>query len=978
MSQKVGGVLAQAGQARNGQHEEDQSQAGSVRRARERIPAGSVQSPQPLAQASAGADQSYLIPQAGAPFLGKPYSRGHPPWQQGLASGRGRFPAPGTYPNKRGSPGAIGAGISKPAPVGQWPLAGDYPSSPSPSPRRTKHSPTGEGFGPKRGSQRPSRPPRPPRPSYVPSLVDTTSSQDYPSPPPPPSSSQSTSELGQPQPEYWEDNFERPRMGSSSAATGRTTSTPSSRPSTSSSIVSIPDFPIPASFMSRKSTTSGPPLSRRGYSSYYSQNSFVAPILEETEPHRSQASMASGHALPSSWGSGPLDYYLSTDAAGLSPDDGFEEETQEGGDDNIEEGKTREGGDDGGESMATNYDDDEERTLVRKASLGKRHKPSLTTIRNSDKIDKETAQELARLPSLQDNSSEDLSDSSKKGKSTVIGDLAAAAATLGTSTGSGPPSTKSGSISGSGTAADRKLAHLNESSSSNDSLTKPPIALTTDYPTPSPPMPRARSPLRYPTNLRISRLFGGGEKKPPSYPTRNEGDGSAPRRPPPLNLDISREAETRGSLTSLPDLIQRATRLAAVLDRGRPASSRWDSQYPDDFDEKEYSRRLPRMIDWSSRTRIDDPTGRRRSGSISDILASFPSPRPNSPRDGAGSRTNRSRSPFANSALAFGENADDQSQAGDRRRRRCCGLSRPVFFLIFLLILIVVAAAIILPIVFVVLPKQQQSPNEVLAQCETDLRCMNGGQNVAEGDTCRCVCTGGFTGDSCTIAADDGCITTDIEAGAGSIKDATLGSSIPRLLQDGPDKFNIPLDSSLLLAQFSDSNLSCSSENALVTFGGRSARVSPTKRRSSGLSDPAPRVERRQKTNEGKGVTKTVQPLPPAQTSNGIVFAGPTSTGDSDAAPRPTSTQSTLVIGEDTIDFARISVLYILQKTSLDKAVSAQEKLQSFLTREQESANTTAVDAVTVDFEQFTIDFGDGKVGGSQSDDTPTRSRGGP
>lgn len=44
------------------------------------------------------------------------------------------------------------------------------------------------------------------------------------------------------------------------------------------------------------------------------------------------------------------------------------------------------------------------------------------------------------------------------------------------------------------------------------------------------------------------------------------------RRPPPLNMDAVREAQARGSLTSLHDLIKRATRLASNLEHGRTAS----------------------------------------------------------------------------------------------------------------------------------------------------------------------------------------------------------------------------------------------------------------------------------------------------------------------------------------------------------------------------------------------------------------------
>lgn len=44
------------------------------------------------------------------------------------------------------------------------------------------------------------------------------------------------------------------------------------------------------------------------------------------------------------------------------------------------------------------------------------------------------------------------------------------------------------------------------------------------------------------------------------------------RRPPRLDMEAIRNAETRGSLSSLSDLIRRATRLASNLDRGRTAS----------------------------------------------------------------------------------------------------------------------------------------------------------------------------------------------------------------------------------------------------------------------------------------------------------------------------------------------------------------------------------------------------------------------
>lgn len=60
---------------------------------------------------------------------------------------------------------------------------------------------------------------------------------------------------------------------------------------------------------------------------------------------------------------------------------------------------------------------------------------------------------------------------------------------------------------------------------------------------------------------------------------------SAIRRPPKLDIDAVRKAEERGSMTSLPDLIRRATRLATMIDHGKRPGSRFDN-LNDFFDEK--------------------------------------------------------------------------------------------------------------------------------------------------------------------------------------------------------------------------------------------------------------------------------------------------------------------------------------------------------------------------------------------------------
>lgn len=49
------------------------------------------------------------------------------------------------------------------------------------------------------------------------------------------------------------------------------------------------------------------------------------------------------------------------------------------------------------------------------------------------------------------------------------------------------------------------------------------------------------------------------------------------KKPPRLDMDAVREMEARGSTTSLSDLIRRATRLAAMMERGKRPASRFDN-----------------------------------------------------------------------------------------------------------------------------------------------------------------------------------------------------------------------------------------------------------------------------------------------------------------------------------------------------------------------------------------------------------------
>jgi hypothetical protein len=77
------------------------------------------------------------------------------------------------------------------------------------------------------------------------------------------------------------------------------------------------------------------------------------------------------------------------------------------------------------------------------------------------------------------------------------------------------------------------------------------------------------------------------------------------RRPPKLDMDAVREAEARGSTTSLADLIKRATRLAANLDRGKTAS------------------RLGMLDMFGSQEKLNRVN---RDSTMSDMISAFPAP----------------------------------------------------------------------------------------------------------------------------------------------------------------------------------------------------------------------------------------------------------------------------------------------------------------------------------------------------------------
>lgn len=397
-------------------------------------------------------------------------------------------PPPGLQ--SRDGNGNIGIAISRPTPVPQWPLAG-----PIASPVSTDGS---EPYRPPAGKEPPQRPPRP---SRVPSMLDGSRVQDH-----------------TPVFQYTPQN---PRI--SELSMPETPATSSSRPTTQSSVGSIPDFPLPVATPGppppRRSVNLGPPpSSRRGNSSFYSNVSYVSPIPEESPRTRSHASYASSAAIPESFG---------TISPGLSSDGNY----NDGGaffDDTIEE-----------EDSIYSGDADESR-LVRSASIGRKGRPSLvTTKRSSSEKGEMVPIVLPIRPSPQP--TQEPKSPFQDGTAFIDGSSSSSSAA--------PSSTKIPTV-GAALTTDSMLSAFDAASATDPSSIR-----------------KAASPKPF----RLSAL----------------------RRPPRLNIDAVRDAEARGSLTSLPDLIKRATRLAAMMSEGRRPASRLDDL---DFPEEFYGRRGEKAI----------------------------------------------------------------------------------------------------------------------------------------------------------------------------------------------------------------------------------------------------------------------------------------------------------------------------------------------------------------------------------------------
>ena len=606
-----------------------------------------------------------------------------------------------------------------------------------------------------------------------------------------------------------------------------------------------------------------PPSSRRGNTSFYSASSYVTPIPEELSENspRNTRSYASSKVMPSSWGSTPA----ASDILNAYDYDRDDDDVDDEGSDfapSIHDG---------------NDDEDGEVGLVRQASLGKRGKPSLRTI-NKSGSDNNGAPGNGTVDPLPKGAADLQHYNGQKPKAAVPAVTIPASAYSGLRKEVNPSRQHR-----------HQRSYSSSSESSNDDLEKPPI-------------PKMAHPTL--KEIELEDLKAGQQGRRLSK--------REVKRPPRLDIDAVREAEERGSLTSLPDLIRRATKLAGNLDRGRTASRLG----------------ILDMLNGSGGD-LRGPPGQRHSGSISDILASFPPPGAVTP-----SGDLRQFDRQANPDARFPDDHPD-TQREEPRRRQCCGMSRRVFIWLCVVLVLIVAAAVVLPVIFVVLlPRQRNAdnaaagPNQPAATdtCDAQNPCQNNGVSIGslDADTCGCVCVDGFSGSDCSVGDDGSCTTFDVSGSSGeaTYQNATLGSALPRLFESAESNFSIPLDASAIVSLFNREDVSCTSENAIITLNGLNQR--------RGLLLPEHhghyQIARR-------GALKQVKD---PETANNIEEPAPHPTPtptSSTPSSSPSPSASSPPVSDRTLDFARIAVLFILQETrDFKDATTANERIQKFFT----------------------------------------------
>ncbi|KAJ5116426.1 hypothetical protein N7456_000774 [Penicillium angulare] len=785
----------------------------------------------------------------------------------------------------------------------------------------------------------PSGPPplRPPRPSEVPSQIPSPSvysvrsgespepsfSLNYPNPYPYPAPSvrSFSQSFSHPNPRYQQQQFQPSTNNGAISPSSTVDMNPRIsvgtdelfRNSAHSNLSNLPMPPVPP-------PEPLPPVQprRQGVGLHIPPNarrsrvrkSSVSPIPEEIpNPRQTLGSYASSRVIPSSWGSGPAE----SEILGAYLDDGSSEDEE----DELKHNTSK-----------------NEVNPVRSASVGKRHKPTMRTIMRSNPNSEVSIPDLPASP---------VSQKAELDRNRTTGlaiPTAVAAATGGTLM----------------TQNDRLMRIRTPSPVCRGSISS---LSGESYVDPEKP--------RFAKYEEQNTYRGALEKEledlPRAAPTMSDKRPNG-RKPPRLDMEAVRGAEARGSLSSLTDLIRRATKLASNLDRGR-TSSRAD------------------LAGAGADLREQGNRG-RTSGSLSDILASFPNPSVLTPDTRSSWPVFFGRSHLRNvEPLASHDDAPEDPAP----RRQCCGMPRRWFILLCILIFVIVILAVLLPVFLVAVPRE----NAKSESCSHTTPCHNGGVSVSGGTECSCVCAEGYMGSQCNLMGDSSCVTAEVDNGSIN-KNTTMGSSIPTLLDQSQRKFGIDLDGVTIMALFSMNNVSCRTENALVSFSEIAQGSSTgTARRSiefpgqggGELGVPVkdsenPMIPQPSRSIEVAHASNVIRERSLA-TSNGIYYdsaetsssARASSTQDDTSTTSTTATATATKTGvtstsasvpSEVIDFSRVAVLYILEKTgSFNSAQESETQIQSYLVDSYNSASHPAVKVLEwyeLDFKNKTISTG--------------------
>ena len=231
------------------------------------------------------------------------------------------------------------------------------------------------------------------------------------------------------------------------------------------------------------------------------------------------------------------------------------------------------------------------------------------------------------------------------------------------------------------------------------------------------------------------------------------------------------------------------------------------------------------------------------------------------------------------------------------------------------------------------------------------------------------------------------CTTTTLADGSRRYNNATIGLTIMPVFAESDSRFDIPLNASSILSLFSLNNLSCTSENQLVDFNGTTTtsnnkvnakrfNLVPNSPSPTPLPTHLPLRERQVDSSNGIvfAASSTDTPAPTAAAVTTVTSLSATNTNTATPSASANASFAPLDVPEDQVSFARVVVLYVLQRSNaVSVAVNAQQKIQSFFMSASAGSSDTEKVAVGFGELQLIADFGkleirDGsgrKVGGT-------------